>query len=311
MDSWVGIISLVMLDRRAIVALSIGVLGIAGCGRITPTILQPPSPTATPMAPTPTPRPLAASVNGEGILLKDFDLEVIRFEYSKTDNGIDLATLGAYQNELLESMIDLVLLQQGARANGFNVEATDIDDRLNLMVENAGGREEFELWMELYGYTQETLRTALAKEIEAAWMVAFIAGQLPDSADQVHARHILVASESEADELRGQLQDGVDFSLLARQYSIDASTRPAGGDLGWFPKGFLLWPEVESAAFSLQPGEISSVVESEIGYHIIETLEREDRLLAFGVSQALRESEIESWISTERASADIQTFITQ
>jgi parvulin-like peptidyl-prolyl isomerase len=263
------------------------------------------------MAPTPTSQPLAASVNGEGILLDDFDLEVIRFEYSKTDSGIDLATLGAYQSELLESMIDLVLLQQGARANGFNVEETDINDRLKLMVENAGGGEEFELWMELYGYTQETLQTALAKEIEAAWMVAFIADRVPDSTDQVHARHILVASESEADELRAQIQAGVDFSLLARQYSIDASTRPAGGDLGWFPQGFLLWPEVESAAFSLQPGEISSVVESEIGFHIIETLERKDRLLTFGVRQALRESEIESWITAEHASADIQTFITQ
>jgi len=127
----------------------------------------------------------------------------------------------------------------------------------------------------------------------------------------VHARHILVASESEADELRAQLQEGVDFSLLARQYSIDSSTRPAGGDLGWFPQGFLLWPEVETAAFSLQPGESSTIVKSGIGYHIIETIEREDRLLAYSVRQALCESAIESWITTERASADIQTFITQ
>jgi len=41
------------------------------------------------------------------------------------------------------------------------------------MVENAGGWEEFELWMELYGYTQETLLTALTQEIESAWMVVF------------------------------------------------------------------------------------------------------------------------------------------
>jgi peptidyl-prolyl cis-trans isomerase C len=297
--------------RRAVVALSIGVLGLAGCGQIAPTILQPPAPTETPMAPTPTPQPLAASVNGEGILLEDFDLEVIRFEYSKTDSGIDLATLGAYQGELLDSMIDVVLLQQGARANGFIIEDTDIDSRLTLMAENAGGGEAFELWMELYGYTPETLRTALAKEIEAAWMVTFIADQIPENMDQVHARHILVASESEAQELLAQIQSGADFSLLALQYSIDASTRPSGGDLGWFPRGFLIWPEVESAAFALQPGEMSVVVESELGYHIIESLGREDRLLTFAVRQALRESAVEDWITSEGASADIQTFITQ
>lgn len=303
----------VMVNKRALVALSVGLLAISGCGRISlPTLNSSPSPpTATPLPPTTTPEPLAVSVNGEGVLLELFELEVIRFEYSKTDSGIDLATLGAYRSDLLESMIDLVLLAQGARANGFMVEDTEIDDRLNLMVESAGDWGEFELWMELNGYTQETLRTALVKEIEAAWMVSFISDQVPDSADQVHARHILVASKAEADGLREQLQDGVDFNTLARQYSIDASTRPAGGDLGWFPKGFLLWPEVETASFALQPGEISTVIKSEIGYHILEIIEREDHLLAYSVRQALCERAIESWLSAERVSADIQTFITQ
>ncbi|MGB2896482.1 MAG: peptidylprolyl isomerase [Anaerolineales bacterium] len=303
----------VMVCSRAIVALSIGLLGIAGCGRIALPILNPspPPPSATPMPPTPTPQPLAANVNGEGILLELFELEVIRFEYSKTDSGIDLATLSAYRSALLESMIDLVLLGQGARANGYKIEETEIEDRLNRMVESAGDWGEFELWMELNGYTQETLRTAMVKEIEAAWMVAFLADQVDDAADQVHARHILVSSEAEAEGLRAQLQDGVDFSLLARQYSIDASSRAAGGDLGWFPQGFLLWPEVETVAFALQPGEISAVVESGIGYHIIETIEREDRLLNYSVKQVLSERSIESWLTTESATADIQTFITQ
>lgn len=308
-----SIMPFVMVYSRALVALSIGLLGVTGCGRIALPILNssPPSPSATPALPTTTPEPLAAIVNGEGILLELFELEVIRFEYSKTDSGIDLATLGAYRSELLESMIDLELLAQGARASGFKVEETEIDDRLNQMVESAGDRGEFELWMELNGYTQETLRTALVKEIEAAWMVATIADQVPESAEQVHARHILVASEAEAEGLRAQLQDGFDFNLLARQYSIDASTRPAGGDLGWFPKGFLLWPEVETAVFTLQPGEISTVVKSKIGYHILEIIEREDHLMAYSVRQALREQAVERWLSMERASADIQTFIAQ
>ncbi len=303
----------VMVNKRALVALFIGLMGLTGCGRISLPPINPSSspPTDTPLPPTTTPEPLAATVNGEGILLEIFELEVIRFEYSKTDSGIDLATLDAYRSDLLESMIDLVFLAQGAKANGFMVEETEIDDRLNLMVESAGDWGEFELWMEFNGYTQETLRTALVKEIEAAWMVAYITDQVPDSVDQLHARHILVASEAEADGLRAQLQDGVDFNILARQYSIDASTRPAGGDLGWFPKGFLLWPEVEAAAFALQPGEISTVIKSEIGYHILEIIEREDHLLAYSVRQALCERAIESWLSTERVSADIQYFITQ
>ena len=302
-----------MANSRTLATLLICLLGVAGCGRITLPILDPSPapPTTTPAPPTPTPEPLAANVNGEGIPLAFFEQETLRFEYSKTDSGIDLATLGQYRSEVLESMIDLVLLAQGARANGYDVEETEIDERLNRMIESAGSWEDFQLWMEFNGYTQDTIRTALTLEIEAAWMVAFISDQIGDAADQVRSRHIVVASEAEAETLRSQLLDGAEFNALAWQYSLDASTRPAGGDLGWFPRGFLLWPEVEAAAFSLQPGEISMVVKSEIGYHIIETIERENRLLAYSVRQALCERALESWLSTERATADIQTFTTQ
>ena len=111
------------------------------------------------------------------------------------------------------------------------------------------------------------------------------------------------------EQLLEQLNNGADFVLLAVQYSIDPSTRPDGGDLGWFPQGYLLIPEVEATAFRLQPGEISDIVESELGFHIVQTLDREVRQLSPDARSALRHSIVEEWLITQRKEADIQILI--
>ena len=98
---------------------------------------------------------------------------------------------------------------------------------------------------------------------------------VPAVTEQVHARHILVDSEAEAQSLLEQLASGSDFTQLAADFSRDATTRYNGGDLGWFPQGALLVAEVEDVAFALEPGEMSDVVPSAQGYHIVQLLERE------------------------------------
>jgi peptidyl-prolyl cis-trans isomerase D len=97
--------------------------------------------------------------------------------------------------------------------------------------------------------------------------------------EEVHARHVLfrLAPEPTADEkakvrtraeeVLAQLKAGADFATLAKQDSEDASAAQ-GGDLGSFPRGKMV-PPFEQAAFSLAPGEISDLVESEFGFHII------------------------------------------
>jgi peptidyl-prolyl cis-trans isomerase C len=287
-------------------------LWLSGCNfpgfsRATPT---PAGPTPTDPPPTATLIPRAASINGEALALEFFEAEVTRFEVAQTGAGTDLATLSGYRTLVLEALIDLKLLALGAARNGHEVSPAEIERRIADIIMARGSQENFDAWLQENDYNAESLRSALVDEILAAEMVASIAESVAPSVEQVHARHILVASQVEADELRAQIAEGEDFGEIAQSYSIDASTRPAGGDLGWFPRGYLLWTAVEVAAFGLAPGEISTVIQSELGYHLIETLERGEHQLDFEARLSLQEQAVKDWLTEQRQAADIQIFIT-
>ena len=103
---------------------------------------------------------------------------------------------------------------------------------------------------------------------------------------RIRARHILLSMPQDADEatrdsiralaeeLQEQAAGGADFAQLAREYSADPGSAQAGGDLGWFERGRMVQP-FEEAAFALEPGEVSDVVETPFGLHIIKLEERE------------------------------------
>lgn len=115
-------------------------------------------------------------------------------------------------------------------------------------------------------------------EVEEAWTT-----QGPGV--ELHARHILLKVPTEAttaqrdsvkrlaDSLRQRAASGEDFAALAKQYSQDPGSAENGGDLGFFSRGRMVAP-FEEAAFKLKPGEISQVVETPFGYHIIQSVDR-------------------------------------
>jgi len=282
-------------------------LALAGCSMIG---AAPSTATFTPSPPTATPEPAAANVNGEVIRRADFEDEIRRFEAAKHEAGIDLATLDGYKNQVLQALIDRRLLAQGARVNGIQLETGDVDAAVQDLAAELGGNEAMGVWLAETGYTLEGFKLALEEDMLAARMVESILQDVPENVAQVHARHILLASKDDAEFILEQLAANADFGTLARLYSRDSSTRPDGGDLGWFPRGGLLFPEVESAAFELQPGEISDIVKSDLGYHIVQTLETGERPLSPNDLRDMRETAVEDWISTQRESATIEVLIT-
>ncbi len=89
--------------------------------------------------------------------------------------------------------------------------------------------------------------------------------------NEIRCAHILVEKEHLAKEIVEKIKKGKSFSKLAEQYSMDGSRR-RGGDLGFFRKGVMVKP-FEDAAFALQKGEVSGLVKTQFGYHIIKRLE--------------------------------------
>ena len=90
-------------------------------------------------------------------------------------------------------------------------------------------------------------------------------------AAKIRCAHILVEKQSTALEVLEKLKKGESFSKLALEYSLDGS-RKQGGDLGWFGRGAMV-KEFEEAAFKLNKGEVSGLVRTQFGYHIIKRLE--------------------------------------
>jgi peptidyl-prolyl cis-trans isomerase C len=289
------------------IALSAVALLLASCAGI-PFL----SPTATPVPPTPspTPEPAAALVDGEPILLADFEAEIARYEAAQRSLGIDLATLGDYRAVVLNAMIDQRLLADAARSAGHSLESAEVEARIEALAVELGGSDAMGAWMAANGYSLEQLKASLAEELLAAITVQRLADEVPATAEQVHARHILVADPALAEELHGLLVNGADFDALAQTYSLDLSTRIVGGDLGWFSPGTLTTPEVEAAAFALQPGEIGAIVQSALGYHVIEVLERGDHALSPEAWRRARQEAVDDWLANQLSQAAVEIVIT-
>lgn len=119
--------------------------------------------------------------------------------------------------------------------------------------------------------------------------------------EEVHAAHILVETEEEANELVTLLEGGADFANLARERSTGPSG-PQGGDLGWFSRGQMVQP-FEEAAFALEAGAISAPVQTQFGWHVIKLMER--RLVEAPSLEDVRSS-LEDELRQERVSVEIE-----
>ena len=264
-----------------------------------------PSPTAEP---SPTPIPLAAIVNDQPVLLSAYETEVARFEAGAASLGRDLSQEGDYKTRVLDALIETALILQAAQAAGVSVSEADAQAAYDQIVTEIGGQAAFDQWLAANLYTPAQFSAQLRNGMIANAIQSQIAASVPAESEQVRARQILVATQAEADTILAELAAGADFATLAVNKSLDAS-RINGGDLDWFPITGLTQPEVAQAAFALQPGQISPPVQSALGFHIVQVLERGVRPLSTSALTRLQKQAVDAWRAGLWSKAAIEKFV--
>lgn len=199
-------------------------------------------------------------------------------------------------------LIDQAVVEEYAKRNNIKPTEEEIKKEVDKQIENIkSGFESEEAYEKALAQSRFKNEENLRKEIEKYVIpdilerkaLAPIYSKLKvteedalnyfNEVTQVHARHILVKVPEDADkktveenkklaeEIREKLINGADFAEMAKKYSDDPGSKEKGGDLGWFGKGKMV-KEFEQVAFSLKPGQISPVVKTKYGFHIIQVL---------------------------------------
>ena len=281
-------------------------LGLAACGSFfAPEPTPTPGATFTPEPPTATPIPMALTVNGDGVPVVDFNAEVQRYLTSQGALGKTVSAEDA-ANTVKDDLTAQLLLAEAAHAAGFTLDEAGLQARLDSLAVQVGGVDALSTWESAHGYTAEAFRSELKRSAESAWMRDKIIAAVPSTAEQVHVQQILLYNQDTALSFLTQLNGGADFDELALR--ADTLTR---GDLGWVPRGYLLEPKIEEAAFNLAPGTHSDVIATDVGFHIVRVLERDpQRPLSPDAYLSLQELALKTWVSGQRQQASI-TFAEQ
>lgn len=262
---------------------------------------QTPTPT---LEPTPTEAPMAARANGEGVLLTEYEAELQRYKTAVEQLGEDYDE-GTASQEVIDELINQTLLAQAAAAQNYTLDDAALQTEMDALTAEVGGSEALQTWFSQNFYTEESFRYALKRNMAASWMVDYIANAVPATAEQVHTRQILFDTQSEAEAVLTQLQAGASFEDLAYQY--DTLT---GGELGWFPRGYLLQSAVEEAAFSLEAGSYSGVISTSYGFHLVEVIEKDaNHQLSPDALLFMQRAALNTWLEQQRAQGTIEMYL--
>jgi len=306
------------------------------------------APGAPAVKPVPAQLPeILARVNGEDVKKAELDMAVKTLE-DRARSAVPPEQRDAVYRQVLDRIIGFHLLVQEARNRKIVAPPWEVDGQIDQIKKQFPTEDAFKQMLQSRGVTLERLRADTAETISVNEMLkAELEPKVKVSdaetktfydqnkarfrqEDSVHASHILIRVEeqadvatrakgkAQADDLLKQLKKGAAFADLAKKYSQDPGSAPNGGDLGFFNRGQMV-PAFDQAAFALQPGQTSAVVVTPFGYHIIRVAEAKpgrdlgyDEVkaqIADHLKQQIRDQKSQEFVDQLKAKGNVQIFI--
>jgi len=291
----------------------------------------------------------AAVVNGTVITRKEFDIELnqVKIKISQGRQAVSDAKLEKIKNDILENLINRELLYQQSQKKGVVIEEKIVEDYLSSLKQKFPNQEEYEKALKDFSISENGLKL----KVKMGYAIQkFIDKQIADKVavsekesktfydvhpeffkqpERVKASHILIKLDPNAEEskkasakekienIQKKLKEGKDFAALAREFS-EGPSKDNGGDLGFFTRGQMV-PPFEDAAFSLKTGEVSDLVVTRFGYHLIKVTEKaaaqtikfEDakEKIVQHLKQEGTKKELQLYIENLRKTASIEKFL--
>ena len=290
-----------------------------------------------------------AVVNGSVLTRSalDRDLLAIRKRFTRSGKELKESQLPAIKQEVLENLINRTLLSQESVKQGIKIDDSMIKEQLADMKKRYDNPADFAKNLEEANITEKDLKEQIKLGLSVQQLIeqkfvqkmtitdpeakTYYEANLQrfSQPEQVKASHILIKAEQGADEaktleakekiemIQKRVKKGDDFAALAKEFS-EGPSAPKGGDLGYFGPGRMVKP-FETVAFKMEPDEVSDIVKTRFGYHLIKVMDKksakqvsfeevQDKLKQF-LKQQKVQKEVEAYIKQLKESAQIERFL--
>ena len=291
----------------------------------------------------------AALVNGTVITQAELDsqMKVVMDRLRASGRLPDVSQLDQIRSQVLQNLIARELLYQESQKKGIKISEEEVNKQLITLKAQFPNEAEFNNALIRMNLTEVSIKEKLERDLALKKLIedeiapkvtvsdsdirAFYENN-PETFKQperVKASHILIKVDSKADPsqkaeaqkkidlVQAKLQKGEDFGALAKEYS-EGPSGPKGGDLGYFTRGQMVKP-FEETAFAMKPGEVSGMVETRFGYHLIKVTDKtpegtmpyddvKERLGEFLKQQKIQE-EINVYVKRIEEKAKIERFV--
>lgn len=284
------------------------------------------------------PGKIAAKVGNRTIDMQTFEQEVAKYmmQYKGAQGNLPPAFMQQIRTQAINTLINREVLLQESEKRGIKADKEEVQKGIKSVQSRFPSQEKFQEALKNLKLTQSEferqymqqskIQTLLDQEIISKIMIKedeakayFDANSAQfDEKEKVRARHILMKVEKSADEktkaqarkklaeIQKKIMSGEDFAEMAKQHSQGPSN-VKGGDLGYFGKGQMVKP-FEEVAFKLAAGEISDIVETRFGYHLIKVVDRKAPKKAVYADQ---KQKIMGQLKNQRIQKEVNTFITK